>query len=178
MAGETLQQNVEHLYEGVAERAEQARHGTLRFGQDAAYALLGTAAYAVDSTFRMARRALGLPRDAMRAARHAPERFREGFAEMSERGRELVRRVEQQPSTRQAARQGRRARAQAGAAATSARRAARRTAQATRQGARAAGSSTVYEDRTYDELYQLATERNIEGRSNMTKEQLIEALRS
>ena len=33
------------------------------------------------------------------------------------------------------------------------------------------------EDRTKDELYNLAQERNIDGRSKMTKEQLIAALR-
>ncbi len=34
-----------------------------------------------------------------------------------------------------------------------------------------------YEDRTRDELYNLARERDIEGRSKMSKEELIRALR-
>lgn len=34
-----------------------------------------------------------------------------------------------------------------------------------------------YEDRTRDELYNLARERDIEGRSKMSKEELIQALR-
>jgi len=34
-----------------------------------------------------------------------------------------------------------------------------------------------YEDRTKDELYRLARERGIEGRSKMSKQQLIRALR-
>lgn len=35
----------------------------------------------------------------------------------------------------------------------------------------------AYEDRTRDELYELAAERDIEGRSNMRKQELIAALR-
>ncbi len=35
-----------------------------------------------------------------------------------------------------------------------------------------------YEERTRDELYNLAAERGIEGRSGMTKRQLIHALRA
>ena len=35
-----------------------------------------------------------------------------------------------------------------------------------------------YESRSKDELYNLARERNIEGRSSMTKAELIDALRS
>src|SRR5688572_3345268 len=37
--------------------------------------------------------------------------------------------------------------------------------------------TTGYETRTRDELYNIARERKIEGRSRMTKEELIRALR-
>ena len=40
------------------------------------------------------------------------------------------------------------------------------------------GSSPPYEEWTKDELYDRAKELDIDGRSNMNKEQLIEALRS
>jgi plasmid stabilization system protein ParE len=37
--------------------------------------------------------------------------------------------------------------------------------------------SVKYEDRSRDELYNIARERNVAGRSGMTKAELIEALR-
>jgi hypothetical protein len=40
------------------------------------------------------------------------------------------------------------------------------------------GSGTPYEDWTRDALYERATELDIEGRSGMTKDELIKALRS
>ena len=40
------------------------------------------------------------------------------------------------------------------------------------------GKASNYEDRTKDELYEQAKKVGIEGRSNMTKEELIEALRN
>ena len=39
------------------------------------------------------------------------------------------------------------------------------------------GKAERYEDRTRDELYERARELDIEGRSDMTKDELIEALR-
>ena len=40
------------------------------------------------------------------------------------------------------------------------------------------GKGSKYEDRTKDELYQKAKEVGIEGRSDMSKEELIDALRT
>lgn len=40
------------------------------------------------------------------------------------------------------------------------------------------GHTKQYEDRTKDELYQKAQEVGIEGRSSMSKEELIDALRN
>ncbi|MEM8824452.1 MAG: Rho termination factor [Pseudomonadota bacterium] len=43
---------------------------------------------------------------------------------------------------------------------------------------RRGGHADRYEDRTKDDLYQLAQDRDIDGRSEMTKPKLIEALRN
>ncbi len=40
------------------------------------------------------------------------------------------------------------------------------------------GSSAPYEEWTFDELYERARELDVDGRSDMTKDELIEALRS
>ena len=40
------------------------------------------------------------------------------------------------------------------------------------------GNASSYEDRTKDELYQKAKEVGIEGRSDMSKDELIKALRN
>ena len=40
------------------------------------------------------------------------------------------------------------------------------------------GEAARYEDRTKEELYDLAQDLDIEGRSDMTKDQLIDALRN
>jgi Rho termination factor, N-terminal domain len=43
---------------------------------------------------------------------------------------------------------------------------------------RKGGSGSAYEDRTKDELYEKAKQVGIEGRSNMSKRELISALRN
>ena len=46
------------------------------------------------------------------------------------------------------------------------------------QAGKKGGKAADYEERTKDDLYQKAQELNIEGRSTMTKEELMKALRN
>jgi len=69
----------------------------------------------------------------------------------------------------------------AGSAARERRREMRETAESTARKVRKAideADSRPYEERTRDELYALAAERDIHGRSNMRKAELIRALRA
>ncbi len=59
-----------------------------------------------------------------------------------------------------------------------AREAGQETKQAASDVAEAAGRAGPYEEWTKDELYERAQELDIEGRSEMNKEELIDALRS
>lgn len=48
----------------------------------------------------------------------------------------------------------------------------------TKNAGKKGGQSDTYEERTKDELYEKAKSIGIDGRSNMTKEELIDALRN
>ncbi|GAK95020.1 hypothetical protein JCM19298_796 [Nonlabens ulvanivorans] len=48
----------------------------------------------------------------------------------------------------------------------------------TKNAGKKGGEASYYESRTKDELYQKAKEINIDGRSNMNKQELIDALRN
>lgn len=163
---------------GEVENAGRAFRG---FARETPYAVLGGTALAWQTGVSVVRGALELPRTAVGAARRLPHSAREGFEDLSERGHDLADRIGTGPAARRARQQARHAKRQAKGAATSAERSVRtsgRAAKRTARNVRQDAGSLPYEERTLDDLHQLASERNIEGRSHMNKDELIDALRS
>jgi hypothetical protein len=145
----------------------------LRRGSDAL-------AYAAATPIRLARATTAAPRSFVRAVGSVPERVGGAFRQSEQVGRNTVDRILGRKATVQAQRQIHAARSKAKSVTTSAIKAARASANAVAAATQAAvdpRDTRPYEDRTRGELYDLAGERDITGRSEMSKKQLIKALR-
>lgn len=174
--------HIEQAFDDLAVQVRESVQATPgRVGstiRDATYVALG----AIDLGGERARSAiaslLAMPRHLRRQIQRAPADLRHTLAELRERGEVLTRRLGRRESVREAERRFGQAVRGTKAAATSTRSAVHSTAEAAREAAGTIGSpGTPYEHRTYTELYELAAAREIEGRSSMTKDELIQALR-
>lgn len=180
--------NPERLTRAVVDNARTAGRTGVTLLRDGGYATIGATdaamAYVRDVGTR-AREAGG----ALRSLRlptptHVTETLRglgaeveEQFESFAGRGREVVGSLQGSRATRTAAERTRTARTQVKAAATSVQRAGEATAEAVDEATDRVGADDVdYTDMTVEELRTIARTRDIEGRSDMNKAQLVAAL--
>lgn len=182
-----------------AQRAGRQAERTIRsVVTDTAYATVGLGDTAVGFVRSLNKRAaqtpqriIGLPREAPKAvrtvreqsaanARKLREQAAEEFDELTTRGRTLVGSVRSNRSTKESVDRARTARSQVKAAVTSVGRAVKTQTEALDDAVDAVGTTATdrksLETRTVEELQTLAAERDIEGRSQMNKRELIAAL--
>jgi hypothetical protein len=138
---------------------------------------VGTRANEAGGTLRSVK--LPRPTDVTETLRGLGAEVEEQFESLAGRGREVVGSLQGGRAAQTAARRTRVARSQVRAATTSVQRAGAATVDAVDEAAERLGEGDVdYADMTVEELRGIARDRDIEGRSDMNKAQLVEALRN
>lgn len=180
----------ERLTRAVVDNARTAGRSTASLLRDSGYATIGVTDAAVSYVRSVGTRAneargtlrsmkLPTPTDVTETLRGLGADVEEQFESLAGRGREVVGSLQGGRATQTAAERTRVARSQVRAAATSVQRAGEATAEAVDEAADRLGEGDAgYADMTVEELRGIARARDIEGRSNMDKTQLVEALRN
>lgn len=177
---ENLRDWSDELRNDLSERRADAAARTQEFIKSLPYAAVGATVHNVERVRNGMKYVFEMPSRVLQSTKESPERIRETYEARVERGRRVVSRVSNRDAVGKAADQVRTATSKTKGVRTSLRRAARSAAEAVEDAAEAAfepQDARSYEDRTYEELRDLAAERDIAGRSSMNKGQLIKALR-
>jgi hypothetical protein len=183
-----MRTNPEHLSRTVVDNARTAGRSTVSLLRDGGYATIGATDVAVSYVRGVSARAheagtslralkLPSPTDVTASLRGLGAEVEEQFTSLAGRGREVVGSLQRGRATQAAVDRARVARSQVKAAATSVQRAGAATAEAVDEAAgRLGGDDVDYASMTVEELRGIARARDIEGRSDMNKAELIEAL--
>lgn len=183
-----LTRNVTDGARTVADGARSAGRASVSLLRDGGYATVGATDAAVAYARRLRARATevrdelqGLrlpdPRTVTKSIRGLGAEVEQQFETCASRGREVVASLQRSRAARTATERADVARSQARAAATGVRRAGEAAGEAVEEAADQVGTRADYASMTVEELRTLARERNIEGRSDMNKAELVRALR-
>ncbi len=181
----------ENRTRAVTDEASTANRSTAELLRDGGYATIGATDAAVSYVRHLSEKAsevrgglrslkLPTPDDVSATLREIGDGVEQHFESFAGRGREVVAALQGNRATQAAGERARVARSQVKAAATSVRRAGEAATDAVEEAADTVGgrADVDYESMTVDELRDLARARDIEGRSDMNKADLIAALRS
>ncbi len=165
----------------LEERGQKFRDRTRDFAKALPYAALGATVYSVEKTREAAQAAFEFPSRVVKKTMKTPKELSLAFADRVERGRRAVARIQGREAVQEANEEFDSAKSDLKATANTARRTVETAAEAVEEAVEATFNpldTRPYEDRTYEELRQLASDREITGRSSMNKQGLISALRA
>lgn len=182
-------QNPTQLSRDVLGGAQRVSRSTVDLLRTSGYATIGATDAAVSYVRQLGTKAdevrgsirglkLPAPTDVTASLRELGDGVEQQLESLAGRGREVVASLQGNPATQTATERARVARSQVKAAATSVRRASDAAADAVDEAADEVGAATEpdYAAMTVDELRSVARVRDIDGRSEMNKADLVTAL--